>query len=398
MKENFDNLNVVIINDFDYIQGGASKVAIDTANLLVQKGLNVYFFSAVHGDDDSLDRRVVSICTNQYECLKDKNKIRGFFNGLYNFSAKKMLKKLLKSLDKKNTIVHVHGWTKGLSCSIFDVLFQLNFKFVLTLHDYFTACPNGGYFNYKKNQICHFHPLSFKCIRCNCDSRNYLFKLYRLLRQFLQNKVVCVNSKLENVIAISEFSVKILKKTLPSSTKIYRINNPIDVEIPILKPNLDDNKYYLYVGRVSKEKGVDIFCRAITDLNLVGIVVGDGDQKQVLQEKYPNIDFVGWKNHDDVKKYMFGAKALIFPSRWYETAGLTILEALFLGIPCFASDCSAGRDYISSSNWFSDVEDLKQKILRGPVENNFNDKQMFSKDHYIDLLSETYLDILYKKQ
>ena len=26
--------NIVIINDFDYTQGGASKVAIDTANLL----------------------------------------------------------------------------------------------------------------------------------------------------------------------------------------------------------------------------------------------------------------------------------------------------------------------------------------------------------------------------
>ena len=397
MKENLDRFNVVIINDFDYVQGGASKVAIDTANLLAQDGFNVYFFSAIHNDETSLDHRIISVCTNQFECLRDRNKIRGIMNGIYNFTSKKKLKKLLKTLNREDTIVHVHGWTKGLSCSIFDILFQLHFKFVLTLHDYFTACPNGGYFNYKNNIICHFHPLSISCIKCNCDSRNYLFKIYRLLRQFVQNKIVRVNSKLENVIAISDFSINILKKTLPPSTHVYRVNNPIDVEISSLKPDLKRNTYYLYVGRVSKEKGVDIFCKAITDLGLEGVVVGDGDEKNILQSKYPNIDFVGWKNHNEVKAYMFGAKAFIFPSQWYETAGLTILEALFLGIPWFASDCSAGRDYVPSDNWFSDVDDLKQKILRGPVKSTFQDIQSFSKEHYLKLMCEVYLDILNKK-
>ena len=40
--------NIIIINDFNYIQGGASKVAIDTARLLKGEGFNVYFFSAVN--------------------------------------------------------------------------------------------------------------------------------------------------------------------------------------------------------------------------------------------------------------------------------------------------------------------------------------------------------------
>ena len=40
--------NVVIVNDFNYTQGGASKVAIDTARLLSESGLKVYFFSAVN--------------------------------------------------------------------------------------------------------------------------------------------------------------------------------------------------------------------------------------------------------------------------------------------------------------------------------------------------------------
>ena len=39
---------------------------------------------------------------------------------------------------------------QNVCSSVFDVAFKMNFKLVLTLHDYFTACPNGGYFNYQK--------------------------------------------------------------------------------------------------------------------------------------------------------------------------------------------------------------------------------------------------------
>ena len=45
---------------------------------------------------------------------------------------------------------------------------------------------------------------------CNCDSRNYFFKQYRIFRQFVQNKIVKFNDRLTDVISISEFSEKIL--------------------------------------------------------------------------------------------------------------------------------------------------------------------------------------------
>ena len=35
---------VIVVNDFNYIQGGASKVAIDTANVLKKEGMRVIFF------------------------------------------------------------------------------------------------------------------------------------------------------------------------------------------------------------------------------------------------------------------------------------------------------------------------------------------------------------------
>lgn len=352
---------VVIVNDFNYTQGGASKVAIDTARILKEENLKVIFFSAVNRENEKIDG-VEYISTNQNEALKEKNKIKGALNGIYNFKAKKEFKKLLKNLDNKTTIIHVHGWTKALSSSIFDIAFKMKFKVVLTLHDYFTACPNGGYFNYKQNEICHLKPLSWKCIKCNCDSRNYGFKLYRIIRQFVQNKIVKLNKKLENVITISEFSEKILKPTLGKNTKITRIYNPIDIDENAEKVDPSKNEYYLYVGRISKEKGVDLFCQTITELELKGIVVGDGDEKEKLEKQYPDIEFTGWKNKDEVKQYMKGARALIFPSRWYETAGLTVLEAQTLGIPAIVSKNCAGSEFVKEEFTFGNIQELKRKI------------------------------------
>ena len=394
-----DNLkNVVIVNDFNYVQGGASKVAIDTAKLLKEEGYNVYFFSAVNKEEENIDG-ITYISTNQNEALKEKNKIKGAINGIYNFKAKKELKRLLKTLNFNDTIIHVHGWTKALSSSIFDIAFKMKFKVVLTLHDYFTACPNGGYFNYPKNEICHLKPLSWKCIKCNCDSRNYGFKLYRVVRQFVQNKIVKLNDKLENAISISDFSEKILKSTLGKNTEVTRIYNPIDIDEHIEKVDITKNKYYLYVGRISKEKGVDLFCQAITELGYKGIVVGDGDEKSILEEKFPNIEFTGWKNKDEVKQYMKGAKALIFPSRWYETAGLTILEAKSLGIPCLVSKNSAGKEFVEESEAFdvNDISDLKNKIKAIASSYNITNLRRYSTSNYICNLKNLFNITLFRE-
>lgn len=387
--------NIVIVNDFDYVQGGASKVAIDTANLLSKNnnGVEIYFFSAAHNDSSNLESSVKKNCTFQGEALRDKNKLRGIINGIYNFKAKREFKKLLGNLDRNETVIHVHGWTKCLSSSIFDIAFKLKFKVVLTMHDYFTACPNGGYFNYKFNKICKLNPLSMKCIKCNCDSRNYVFKLYRVIRQFVQNKIVKLNKRLTDVISISNFSENILRKTLDSNTKIHRVYNPIDLDLTQEKVNYKNNSYYLYVGRVSKEKGVDIFCESISSLGLKGVIVGDGDQKDVLQQKYPNIDFAGWKNSSEVKEYMKKARALIFPSRWYEAAPLTPLEAMQYGIPCYTSDCCATIDYITTKNngiIFSSVEDLKNKIIENEKTDFRVNIDFYKEKNYIAELMNCY--------
>lgn len=384
--------NVIIINDFNYIQGGASKVAIDTAKILKDKKINVLFFSAVNKIEDNIEG-IQYISTNQNESLKEKNILKGMMNGLYNIKAKKELKKILEKFDKKDTIVHVHGWTKALSSSIFDIAFKMKFKVVLTLHDYFTACPNGGYYNYKKNEICEKKPLSWKCIRCNCDSRNYCFKLYRVIRQFIQNKVVKLNQKLKFAIGISDLSVDVLKPTLNANICLKKIYNPIKFDKNEKKVNWNENETYLYVGRISKEKGVDIFCKVITELGLKGIAVGDGSEKERLEKEYPNIEFTGWKSSNEVTNYIRKSKCLIFPSLWYEGAPLTPLESMSYGVPCLVSENCAGREYCRKNN-FKDYNELKEKINQINSfkfsESDFEILNKFKIDNYSKDLIEFY--------
>lgn len=368
--------NVVIVNDFNYVQGGASKVAIDTAKILQKAGLKIYFFSAVNKDEENLDG-INYISTYQNEALKEKNKLKGIINGIYNFKARKKLKKLLNTLDRQETIIHIHGWTKALSSSVFDIAFKMKFKVVLTLHDYFTACPNGGYFDYKENMICKRKPLSWECIKCNCDSRNYGYKLYRILRQLVQNSIVGVNKKLKYVIGISDLNIKVLSQTLNSNVKIKKIFNPIEISNNF-KVNPNENKDYLFIARISKDKGIDIFCKVITELGYNGIAIGEGIELERVKKQYPNINFVGWQNKENVKKYMLKARCVIFPSLWYEGAPLTPLESMSYGIPCLISDSCAGREYYPNNN-FSNYQELKNKLKK-------------INDNYIDICEYKILD------
>ncbi|MCI8362658.1 MAG: glycosyltransferase family 4 protein [Clostridia bacterium] len=360
--------NIIIVNDINYINGGAAKVAINTAKAFENdEKINVYFFSSVDKNTNKENEKIHYITTNQEESLHDKNKIRGAINGIWNIKAKRDFGKLLKKFDKNDTIIHIHSWSKALSSSVFYIANKKGFKIIVTLHDYFSLCPNGGLYNYTKQEICNINPMSYKCIKCNCDSRNYMFKVYRIVRQFVQNKLVKMNQKIKYVVSISDFSIKQMRINLQPNTIIKRVYNPIQTNKENKINNIEKNDYYLYVGRLSKEKGVELFCKAITNLHEKGIVIGDGEQLEILKKDYPQIDFLGWKKSEQVIEYMKNARALIFPSLWYECAPLTILEALSIGLPCIVSDECAAVEFIKEGitgvNFKrNSAEDLKDKI------------------------------------
>ena len=355
---------IIIIHENGSTNGGSAKIAIQTAIGLGKKGFKVTYFCATNPVDEKLTNMLDEIvCLNQLE-IKDNSKFRGAIQGIWNKKAYYELDKLLKKYGK-HTIVHVHGWSHALSASIFKACLDNDVIPFVTLHDYFSVCPNGGFYNFKEQHVCGLKPMNCKCVGTNCDARNNMQKIYRLIRQCVQDKYVKNNDRVK-YIYISDYSFSKLKKCLKSKNCFY-LHNPVD-EYPIDKVNAINNNSYLYIGRISPEKGADVFCKAISQLGIKGTVIGDGPLKKELAKKFPMIEFAGWKSKQDILPYIKQARCLIFPSKCYEGAPLTTEECLNAGIPCIVSDVCAATDQIEDSvNGYifksEDVEDLKNKIV-----------------------------------
>jgi glycosyltransferase involved in cell wall biosynthesis len=90
---------------------------------------------------------------------------------------------------------------------------------------------------------------------------------------------------------------------------------------------------FLYVGRVATEKNLEAFI----DLDLPGTkrVVGDGPQRDALQARYTQVEFLGYRYGEELAQAYQQASVLVFPSRT-DTYGLVMLEALACGTPVAA--------------------------------------------------------------
>lgn len=358
--------NIVIVNDFAYKEGGASSVAISSA-IELSKYYNVFFFTSVEPIDERLLTSAVKVISiNGKDILNDNNRIRAIINGLWNEKAKKIFEQFLKKMDNTETVIHFHTWTKSLSSSLYSVTSKYNFKVVVTLHDYFCFCPNGGFYNYKSRLACKFNPLTRHCLCTNCDSRNYIQKIWRCIRQYIFNHNFWKNNI--TFISISEFEEKILKCHLKNNCKIYRITDPVDISKCVID-KINQNNDYVYLGRLSPEKGVDLFCKAIDELNLHGVVLGDGYMLPELKRKYPKIKFVGWISNKDKDFFLRKAKCIVFPSLWFETFGLTIAEAKSFGIPCIVADNTAATEQIIDNKTGlvfknGDLDSLKHALIK----------------------------------
>lgn len=95
----------------------------------------------------------------------------------------------------------------------------------------------------------------------------------------------------------------------------------------------DPNPIVLYVGRLSKEKGIEDFCRLPDKYHL--IAVGDGPYRKELEERYPHVYFVGYKQGSNLADYYQDADVFCFPSQ-ADTFGIVMIEAMSLGTPVAA--------------------------------------------------------------
>lgn len=338
-------MHILIVADHGWVNGGQAKVAIDSALGLVQRGHRVTFMAAVGPIDKRLARAgVETICLEQNDIDSAPSRFGFISQYMWNGKAAARLKEFAAGMDPENSVIHVHAWAKAISPSIGPVLRAARVPAIYTMHEFFMVCPTGGFYNYPKAQICHLAPMSMACISTHCDARSYPRKLLRVARQMAVS-LGGLKDAFRHVIFISGMQFDAAKDYMGANIVPHRISNPVDMPDP--GPKGRPGSHYLFVGRVSREKGIEHFCEGARLAGVTPVIAGDGPLLEELRSKYPQARFLGWQKPAQIAPLLREARALVFPSVWYEGQPLTVYEALAMGTPVIVSDACAGREAIT---------------------------------------------------
>jgi len=236
-------------------------------------------------------------------------------------------------------VAHCHNLVPLISPAAYDACKSAGISVVQTLHNYRLLCPAGTM--YRKGQICDDckSGLSASVARgCYRESRLQTATLATMLG--VHRLLGTWTRSVDTYVALSRISRDhFVAGGLPAE-KIHIKPNFLSGDVG---PRTWPGEYALFVGRLSPEKGIlemIAVWRRLPHIPLV--VVGDGpvrDQvvQMVRQPGMAHIKLRGQLSADDAMTEMRNARFLVFPSRWYEPFGMTLLEAAACGVPAVAA-------------------------------------------------------------
>lgn len=356
-------MKILQINKFFFLKGGAERYFFDLAELLSAEGERVSVWSARHPLDFS----------KREGFLKDFKKVRRIF---WNRDAVKKLEKVIER--EKPDVAHLHNIFGHFSPSIIFALKKRGIPIVMTLHDYKFFCPNYKFFT--RGKVC------FDCLK----KRNYRACFYKKcvhnsrIKSFLgylegkwQRDFLKAAHKIDMFLAPSLFiKEKALEWGIPFD-KIIHLPNFITIDnLEKIRQNKDE-KYILYFGRLSEEKGIALLIKAFlkaVDKEANGWklkIAGDGPKEENLRKIAKNedgVEFLGRLNSEALKEKIFNARLVVVPSLWPENFPYSVLESFALGKTVLAAKIGGLPEMIENGKTgllfeAGDKNDLAEKIL-----------------------------------
>ena len=258
------------------------------------------------------------------------SKIRAPFRAYYNLPIAQRLRKYqeIGHFD----LWQIHNVLPALSPSVYQTAFNLKIPVVHYLHNYRMGCTNGFFLN-------HGQP----CERCLGGNfwpalQTACWQNSRLISGFMGVILRRVRSigtfrKVAAWISISEFQKKKHVEIGIPAERIYNIHHFYEsITPPPPTPTSGDT---LFLGRLSREKGVDLLLRAwakVKNRNRRLVIAGTGPEESSLKKlasdlNLPNVVFTGFLNKEQQIPLWSNSSALIVPSIWDEPFGMVVLEA-----------------------------------------------------------------------
>ncbi|WP_163269545.1 glycosyltransferase [Chelativorans alearense] len=340
-------MHLLILNDVSAVWGGATKVAMRCMDAGLAAGMEC---TILVGDDGAgLDARFPGA---QVEALgerplRDGATLTDVFSRNFNKHAYRAVRRLLEARSSE-AVVHVHGWSQILSPSIFYALARHDVRVMVTTHDFFLTCPNGGYVNYRKGSICGARPLSLPCLISNCDKRNYLHKLWRFGRSVTQRGAgEAFWNRVGVILAHENMGPYLRASPLKNFLTLRTPAEPLSRNGPVAAWK---NERILFLGRMTWEKGVRTLAEALKITETSATLIGRGPLLPEIRQALPHCWVAGWLADDEVARIAAETRYLIMPSRMPEPYGLVTAEALMSGLPVIVSSNALIAQEVAENN------------------------------------------------
>lgn len=343
-------MRILLINKFHYKKGGAEKAYFDTARILAENGHEIAFFSMEHPSNESTPWSKFFV--SQVEYLNEK---QSFFSKakiglriIWNFEASQKLEVLIKEF--KPDIAHLHNTYHQLSPSILWTLKKHGVPIVMTLHDYKAVSPNYNLFVRGKIWA---HTSGWLAVMDRVVKDSFIRSLNCAVEIWL-HRLIRSYHLVNRFIAPSHFLIEMYRK-LGFHHDIAYVPQPLS-PFPSKPNEFGVGNFFLFVGRLSGEKGVQLLLEAFHQLPEEKLViVGTGPDEEKLRQyqkdhHLANVTFAGYQTGVALDDIFRGAKAFLLPSVWYENMPYVMLEAFGFGKPVLGSNLGGIPERIETGN------------------------------------------------
>ncbi len=348
---------IILVNSASRARGGGTGIALLAARLLRARGYEVVFITGDDGDSPALWAADVRVVALGGTTLMAGSRLSAMRDGIWNAAAADFLGRWIAREGRDDDVWHLHGWSQVWSPSVFSALAPVRGRLVVHAHDYFSACPNGAFWDYRRQEICARIPLSGGCIATNCDKRSGLQKAWRLLRQRMVGQTFTGPGAPLLLLIHPGMAVPFARAGI-SPRRMSVLRNPVT---PFQSERIpaEDNAGLLFVGRLDEEKGALPLARAAAAAGVPVTFVGEGGQAAAVARACPGAEMTGWLDHAGIRAHAVRSRALVMPSLYPEPFGLVAAEAMGAGLPVAASHSALlAREIVQAdAGWAVDIRD-----------------------------------------